>query len=149
LSGAVPALRSRICTLYGSPSRWLTETKNPPVTTVVGESAPEGVPEPRGELSPAAAEEALPPEVLTVTDSRSWLELAAAVVDPSTTSLGGVLSRATVFACESPVAPSRAAAAAATAPIAPSAMAETTAWRIGRALCRGRGAAEPRPPFRA
>lgn len=51
--------------------------------------------------------------------------------------------------CGFEVTPSMAAAAAATAPMAPSAMADTTACRIGRALCRARApgdpAAEPLP----
>jgi hypothetical protein len=49
-------------------------------------------------------------------------------------------SSAVVFELGFDPTPSIAAAAAATAPIAPSAIAETTAWRIGRALCRGRAA---------
>ena len=46
-------------------------------------------------------------------------------------------SSAVVFEFGFDPTPSIAAAAAATAPIAPSAIAETTAWRIGRALCLG------------
>jgi len=53
--------------------------------------------------------------------------------------------------CGLEVTPSIAAAAAATAPMAPSAMADTTACRIGRALCRARApdapAADPLPDF--
>jgi hypothetical protein len=50
-------------------------------------------------------------------------------------------SSAVVFEFGFEPTPSIAAAAAATAPIAPSAIAETTACRIGRALCRGLGTA--------
>src|SRR6185312_13500643 len=94
-SGAVPALRSRICTLYGSPSRWFTETKNPPEAATVGELAGADEPLPSGAPSPVACAAAPPLAVVTVTDSRSWLGRLPpdGVWAPPTTSLGCVLSR--------------------------------------------------------
>jgi hypothetical protein len=147
--------RNRICTLSGSAERWLTLTKNAPDAAEVGggvvplpapvepvSAVVDGSPTARPEAPvsrPPVGDPAAP--VVTETDILPVPGALGAPVDDAEPrpSADCEPSRpaAPVVVCGFEETPSMAAAAAATAPIAPSAIAETTACRIGRALCRG------------